>query len=145
MFIHLPLIHFAPLPRLLIDFKNSNWLTYFCILLCINVSLTWLAYFLSCDYLSYINFCFSLTKGPMLETLDYTIRIGSTPTILYFDLILEACLTTLTTTYSTAKTIAVSVLKSILRNGYRLCEFTSSWRRENAGVVYTERRRCWDY
>ena len=25
-------------------------------------------------------------KGPMLETLDYTIRIGSTPTILYFDL-----------------------------------------------------------
>ena len=26
--------------------------------------------------------------GPMLETLDYTIRIGSTPTILYFDLYL---------------------------------------------------------
>ena len=25
---------------------------------------------------------------PMLETLDYTIRIGSTPTILYFDLYL---------------------------------------------------------
>ena len=25
-------------------------------------------------------------EGPMLETLDYTIRIGSTPTILYFDL-----------------------------------------------------------
>ena len=25
-------------------------------------------------------------KGPMLETLDYTIRIGSTPTFLYFDL-----------------------------------------------------------
>ena len=24
-------------------------------------------------------------EGPMLETLDYTIRIGSTPTILYFD------------------------------------------------------------
>ena len=23
-------------------------------------------------------------EGPMLETLDYTIRIGSTPTILYF-------------------------------------------------------------
>ena len=35
MLIHLPLIHFAPPPRLLIDFKNSNWLTYFCILLCI--------------------------------------------------------------------------------------------------------------
>ena len=35
MFIHLPLIYFAPPPRLLIDFKNSKWLTYFCILLCI--------------------------------------------------------------------------------------------------------------
>ena len=35
MFIYLPLIHFVLLPRLLIDFKNSKWLTYFCILLCI--------------------------------------------------------------------------------------------------------------
>ena len=35
MFIHLPLIHFAPPPRLLIDFKNSKLLTYFCFLLCI--------------------------------------------------------------------------------------------------------------
>ena len=25
-------------------------------------------------------------EGPMLETLEYTIRIGSTPTFLYFDL-----------------------------------------------------------
>ena len=29
MFIHLPLIHFAPPPRLLIDFKNCKRLTYF--------------------------------------------------------------------------------------------------------------------
>ena len=28
----------------------------------------------------------------MLETLDYTIRIGSTPTILYFDLYLYSAL-----------------------------------------------------
>ena len=27
-------------------------------------------------------------EGPMLETLDYIIRIGSTPTFLYFDLYL---------------------------------------------------------
>ena len=27
-------------------------------------------------------------EGPILETLDYTIRIGSTPTFLYFDLLL---------------------------------------------------------
>ena len=30
----------------------------------------------------------SLLLGPMLETLDYTIRIGSIPTFLYFDLYL---------------------------------------------------------
>ena len=38
----------------------------------------------------YIDF-FSLflsDEGPMLETLDHTIRIGSTPTFLYFDLYL---------------------------------------------------------
>ena len=65
------------------------------------VSLTWLAYFLSLDYLSYINsltyfqqkinfiyFLFLSDEGPMLEALDYTIRIGSTPTFLYFDLYL---------------------------------------------------------
>ena len=31
-------------------------------------------------------FLFLSDEGPKLETLDYTIRIGSTPTILYFDL-----------------------------------------------------------
>ena len=29
-----------------------------------------------------------LRRGPMLETLDFTIRIGSTPTFLYFELYL---------------------------------------------------------
>ena len=34
-----------------------------------------------------MNKVYSLSdEGPMLETLDYTIRIGSTLTILYFDL-----------------------------------------------------------
>ena len=32
------------------------------------------------------NLTFLSDEGPMLETLDYTIRIGSTPTFLYFDL-----------------------------------------------------------
>ena len=35
-----------------------------------------------------IYFLFLFDKGPMLETLDYTIRIRSTPTFLYFDLYL---------------------------------------------------------
>ena len=52
IFIHFPLIYFAPSARLLIDFKNSEWLTYFCILLCICYcfshliglrSITWLS------------------------------------------------------------------------------------------------------
>ena len=34
-----------------------------------------------------VGFFFS-DEGPTLETLDYTIRIGSTPTFLYFDLYL---------------------------------------------------------
>ena len=58
------------------------------------VTLTWLAYFLSRDYLSYkftrffIYFLFLYDEGPMLKTLDHTIRIGSTSTFLYFDLYL---------------------------------------------------------
>ena len=36
----------------------------------------------------YIYHLFLSDEGPMLETLDYTIRIGSTPTFLYFDLYL---------------------------------------------------------
>ena len=32
-------------------------------------------------------------EGPMLETLDYTIRIGSIPTFLYFDLYLYILIT----------------------------------------------------
>ena len=31
-------------------------------------------------------FLFLSDEGPMLETLDHTIRIGSTPTFLYFEL-----------------------------------------------------------
>ena len=57
MFIHLPLIHFAPPPRLLIDFKNSKWLTYFCILLCI---ITHLLLFLSPDWLTFRHMIISL-------------------------------------------------------------------------------------
>ena len=33
-----------------------------------------------------LNTLFLSDEGPMLETLDYTIRIGSTPTFLYLDL-----------------------------------------------------------
>ena len=36
----------------------------------------------------FIYFLFLSDERPMLETLDHTIRIGSTPTFLYFDLYL---------------------------------------------------------
>ena len=101
IFIHPSLIHFAPPLRLLIDFKNSKRLTcilhlimYYHYYAFVTVSLTWLAYFLSHDYLSYkftrffIYFVFLSDEEPSLETLDYTIRIGSTPTISYFNLYL---------------------------------------------------------
>ena len=64
----LPLIHFMPPPRLLIDFKNSKWLTYFWILLCICYCFSHLIGLLFCHVIiSPINslgslfiFCFSL-------------------------------------------------------------------------------------
>ena len=37
----------------------------------------------------FIYFLFLSDERLMLETLDHTIRIGSTPTILYFDLFTE--------------------------------------------------------
>ena len=40
------------------------------------------------NHKSGIELWFFFDEGPMLETLDYTIRIGSTPTFLYFDLYL---------------------------------------------------------
>ena len=42
---------------------------------------------ISCMNRNKVVFFFS-DEGPTLETLDYTIRIGSTPTFLYFDLYL---------------------------------------------------------
>ena len=38
----------------------------------------------------FIYFLFLSDEGPMLKTLDHTIRIGSTPTFLYFDLYLHS-------------------------------------------------------
>ena len=62
------------------------------VLLCICYCFSHLfgPYFLSHDYLGFftrffIYFLFLSDEGPTLETLDYTIRIGSTPTFLYFD------------------------------------------------------------
>ena len=34
----------------------------------------------------FVYFLFLSDEGPMLETLDHTIRIRSSPTFLYFDL-----------------------------------------------------------
>ena len=87
MFIHLPFVHFAPPPRLLIDFKNTSIFASYCALLC-------KCYFLSHISLTnkftrfFIYFLFLSDEGPTLETLDFTIRIGSIPTFLYFDLYL---------------------------------------------------------
>ena len=81
MFIHLPLIHFAPPPRSLIDFKNSKW-PIFCILLCICcfshliglLSVTWLSLLYKFTRF-FIYFLFLSDEAPMLETLDYILSI----------------------------------------------------------------------
>ena len=57
MFVHLALIDFPPPPRLPIDFKNSKWLTYSCILLCITMHLL---LFLSSDWLIFCHIIISL-------------------------------------------------------------------------------------
>ena len=41
-------------------------------------------------------------EGPTLETLDYTIRIGSTPTFFYFDLYLYSAYATHLIKYTVA-------------------------------------------
>ena len=99
MFIPLPLSHYAPPPRLLIDFENSKWLPNFasyyallCICYCFShliglLSVTWLPLLYKFTWF-FIYFLFLSDEGPMLETLHFTIRIGSTPTFLYFDLYL---------------------------------------------------------
>ena len=43
---------------------------------------------------TYIYLPFLSDEGPTLETLDFTIRIGSTPTFLYFDLYLYSAYAT---------------------------------------------------
>ena len=94
MCIYFPLIHFAPPPRFLIDFKKRKLLICFCILWCICCCFSHLIGLLSVTQLSllykftpfFIYFLFLPDEGPMVETLDYTIRIGRTPTFLFFDL-----------------------------------------------------------
>ena len=48
--------------------------------------------------------CFCSDEGPMLETLDFTIHIGSTPTFSYFDLYLYTLPTHHTTFFVSTQT-----------------------------------------
>ena len=48
-------------------------------------------------------------EGPMLETLDYTIRIGSTPTFSYFDLYLKYLYSAYAAHYTSISNLVSSV------------------------------------
>ena len=91
------LIHFAPPPRLLIDFKSSKWPTHFGLLLCIIMHLLlffWPDWIICCHLIIsfikmhpfyFLYFLFHSDEEQTLEALDVAIRIGSTPIFLYFD------------------------------------------------------------
>ena len=78
----------------MVDFTNSKWLTYFCILLCICYCFSHLIRLFPVTWLSLlykfsrvlIYFLFLSDEGPTIETVHFTIRIGSIITFLYFDL-----------------------------------------------------------
>ena len=60
-------IHFAPPPRLLVDFKNSNWMTYlFLHLICIIMHLL---LFLSPDWLIFCHMIISLYINSLVLNL----------------------------------------------------------------------------
>ena len=65
LFLH-PIMHLL--------FLSPDWLT-FCHVIISHI-----------NSLGSLFILFLSDEGPMLETLDHTIRIGSTPTFLYFDL-----------------------------------------------------------
>ena len=58
-----------------------------------RLSVTWLSLLNINSFVLFIWFLFLSDEGPMFETLDYTIRIGSTPTFLYLDIYHETIIT----------------------------------------------------
>ena len=67
-------------------FLSPDWLTFCHVIISHVNSLGSL--FIFCFSLTMLDQCSKPDEEPMLETLDHTIRIGSTPTFLYFDLYL---------------------------------------------------------
>ena len=70
------------------QYKNLFHISICNLNILLGVMYNQLAYFMSHYYLL-------SDEGPTLETLDYTIRIGSTPTFSYFDLYLNTAYTAL--------------------------------------------------
>ena len=107
---------------------------YFCILLCICYCFSHLIGLLSVTWLPllykftrfFIYFLFLSDEGQMLETLDFTIRIGSTPNVSYFDLYLySSCQQT---TFITTKVFAWSQIYTWLplKIANKYCQATCS-------------------
>ena len=103
-----------------IDFKNSKWLTYFCILLCIYYCFSHLTGLLSVTWLSllykftrfFIYFLFLSDEGPLLETLDYSIVLA-----VHQPFYISICISTLPTQHTTfiSKEKSFAQLKEILK------------------------------
>ena len=95
VYVHPPSSHLLRTPpRLLIDFKNSRWLAWVCILSCIIMHLLlfllpdWITF---CHMIiSYIFYLFSVSLWWRANTQNvrvYYIHIGNIPTFLYLKLL----------------------------------------------------------
>ena len=92
--------------------------------------------------MAYINTSLFLSdEGPMLETLDHTIRIGSTPTFLYFDLYLHSAYVAhyviLILTYSSGVSTVRHILCITFCASHGIFnEAASLWSLDGGGVTY---------
>ena len=89
----LKFVHLHPVYRSTLKITNTSLFLHLIMHLLLFLSPDWLIFchmIISYKFTRFfIYFLFLSDEGPTLETLDYTIRIGSTPTFLFFDFYLH--------------------------------------------------------
>ena len=75
---------------------------------------------------------FLFDEGPTLETLDFTINIGSTPTYLYFDLYLNTAYAAHYVYFFTD--VILTIFLKCLWNEFFPLQFVHDWKYENLRI-----------